>query len=269
MTVEMTELLKSFKSQVERDKVLDELREIEVKQAQYEMMETEEETKKWEYYDELHDQVKKEYKSRLPIQSLSVCPFCGATFQLEMDPFGYAGDWWPKRPRIKNQCPHYVVLREVINLNGHRAQLKPNSSIQLGPEVPYVIKRLFKIPTMTCVIARLDLPCGYTYYPMTYFAENPPPPNEVKCGRWASEYHGGFEVVSDSWHFDIRAFVESGQLRWATIKDTKVTLQPLGVETFPFLDMSGHQGIQLAQDNEIKLCKAPRASHSVYDGSGG
>ena len=260
-------MTKIFQSKAERDSVLLSISECKEKHKQMRKQGLSLQSRK-----SIKEEIKRlenEYTSRLPIQSLSVCPFCGATFQLAMDPFGYAGDWWPSRPLIKNQCPHYVGFREVINLNGHRAQLEPNLSFDLGPEVPYVIKRLFEIPTMTCVIARLDLPCGYTYYPMVYFAENPPPSHEVKCGEWASEYTGSFEVVSDSWHFDIRAFVESGQLRWATIEDTKVTLQPLGVETFPFLDMSGHQGIQLAQNNEIKLFDAPRASHSEYDGSGG
>ena len=106
MTEEMMELLKIFNSQAERDTVLLAIKECQEKHDVMRKQGLDRQSRK-----SIKQEIKKletEYKSRLPIQSLSVCPFCGATFQLEMDPFGYAGDWWADRPLIKNQCPHYI-----------------------------------------------------------------------------------------------------------------------------------------------------------------
>ena len=80
------ELLKIFNSQAERDTVLLAIKECQEKHDVMRKQGLDRQSRK-----SIKQEIKKletEYESRLPIQSLSVCPFCGETFQLEMDPFG-------------------------------------------------------------------------------------------------------------------------------------------------------------------------------------
>ena len=85
-----------------------------------------------------------------------------------MDSFGYDGPWWGTRPAPENVCEHFTVIREAVNFNGLRLDLGSlgGSGRTFGPEVPYVIKRLFNFPTMICVMSHVHLDCGYDYYPM-------------------------------------------------------------------------------------------------------
>ena len=253
-----------FKSQVDRDELLKDQHKLE---EQYNALVGQRGTKpeRRKLFRQMN-QLRDEYSDRLPLQTLAICPFCGEAFKIPMDPFGYDGPWWRSRPLIDHSCPHFVVLREAINLNGLRADLGDIGEIDFGPEVPYVIKRLFKIPTMTCVMSRVDLVCGYTYYPMVYFAESPPPKDEVKCGTWASPYAGFFEEVQDSWLFDFGPFVESGQVRLANIRGDEVTLESHDLDSFPLLNLPGHQGLQNARRSDIKQYPAPKSKHSHYQG---
>ncbi len=136
----------------------------------------------------------------------------------------------------------------------------------MGPEIPYVIKRLFKIEGMVCVMSQADLICGYTYYGLGYYAENPPLPQDVKLGNYVKEYHGSFDTHQDSWELDFHQWVESGQVRWAKHEQGKLQLQPAGVEGFPFLDLPGHRGEQYAKGDEVEFAKPPRERSSKYSG---
>lgn len=193
--------------------------------------------------------LKKEYKARLPRREFGRCPFCYATYEQAIDPFGYDGTWWySKFDDAKKSCEHLRVTRCATDLKGHRAKVPEDLPRKFGPAAPYVIPRMFELPNVICVISGMKLEAGYTFYPLMYFSEQPIA-NEDMCLPWAGNNTGqGYK--NERWDFDLRPWVESGHVRWCDFNDKgQAVLQPKEPDLFPFYDLPGHRGPQVADWN--------------------
>jgi hypothetical protein len=206
--------------------------------------------KEWKSLFKKLNEIENEYEARHPRREFGRCPFCYAAFKHTIDPFGYDGGWWSSMyDENKKTCEHQRVIRCAIDLKGQQIQTC-TKTIKLGPAVPYVIPRLLELPDVVCVISEMKLEAGYIFYPIIYYSKGPIDSKEL-CPDWA-ESQWGWEYITDRWDFDLRPWVESGHVRWCDFNDKgQAVLQPKEPDLFPFYDLPGHRGPQVAANGEL------------------
>jgi hypothetical protein len=202
-------------------------------------------------------QAEKSYSAHLPRLTMSCCPFDGKPLVRSFDPFGLDGLWWQPdaSPEEVPACPHFCVLLGAVNFSGQEPRAG-NSEIYPGPQVPYVIPRLLNYPGMYAVIARLRMENGYLAYPVAYFAELRPPPQELTAG-WARTCHvyrtymGRDEWLTpnDAWDFDLRPWLEKGKIRWCPTDSDNSVLSTELPWRCPYLNLQGARQRMVVQGN--------------------
>ena len=139
-------------------------------------------------HQEVKNQAKKEYWSKLPEFVLAKCPICGAEHTDWPDlhttaQFGGAQADPPQllyaRPSQYRGCKHLVTMASFINLNGY----KPRRRLYLESEVPYITDCLFPDDTPEsyavinafpiCRIENNNFVPAYTLYILAYYGEEP------------------------------------------------------------------------------------------------
>jgi hypothetical protein len=260
----MMTITKFFQSKSERDESLNSIHDVK---NQYEVLKglDSEKKKRLELIDQI-DNLTDDYFARLPIRLFSICPFVNEPLKLPIDPFGYEGHWWSSSRRVKNVCPSYSVIRQAVHLNGNRSELAENKTVILGPEVPYIIPRLLEFPTMVCVINKMQLECGYTFFSITYFSEKKLSSNELKCGAWVYPYRGSFEKHQDSWSYDFNPFIAQKKIYWINESENCLRVEESQACDFEMFVGLGEQNEQRAELNHVKVFPAPITKHSIYQG---
>lgn len=198
------------------------------------------------------------YFKRLPRLTVSCCPFDGKPLVRTFDPFGLDGLWWrpDATPRELPTCPHFCVVRGAVHYNG----LPPRAGsfeVHPGPEVPHVIPRLLAYPGMVAVISQIDMKNGYTAYPIAYFAERRPPPQDLTAD-WPRTIYTyttqlgvpGWQPVNDPWDFDLLPWLDAGKVRWCPPGSDNTFLSTAPGAPCPYVDMPGTRKRILVEGDE-------------------
>jgi hypothetical protein len=212
--------------------------------------------------DELEDtlrQMEEEYLAWLPAYLLACCPFCGSEVRESIDTYslnglvtnGWCGTpgteglgWW-KNTRYQTECKHVRIVIHCVSLN----DLIPDDvfcNVELGPAVPYVMQEPLRAPDSVVVVHSLpvsrfddDKPQHrYTAYFMTYFVKS----EQAFYGaiqEWL--HHRGLVRYDKYLDFDLRPYIEQGQLYWLDPDDPDLPLRNRPVEACPYLDLPGSQ----------------------------
>lgn len=206
-----------------------------------------------------------DYFDRLPRVTMACCPFDGEPLYRTFDPFGLDGLWWrgDAVPEEAPACMHFCMLQGAVHFNG----LPPSGGdfdAHAGPEVPYVIPRILNMPGVFAVISQLPMECGYTAYPIAYFAEKRPPVQRL-TGDWPRTNFtyvsqlglGGWRVPNDEWDFDLMPYLESGKLRWCPPGSDCAFLATELPEECPFLNLAGERKARVVRGDRIVLSGLP------------
>ena len=191
----------------------------------------------------------KQYFVQLPRYTLGRCPVCGTPLEDVFDPWGLDGFWWLEslpvsRPKLSS-CEHFRVLTGAVNLNEKPPQ-GGDQECYPGPEVPYVIPRALKYPTMVAVILSIPMKNGYTAYPISYFSSEAPP-TPALANPWTKKtfsylHPSGravFTILSDPWDFELMPWVEEGKIQWIDAGDPNFTLKSAPASRCPYVNLKG------------------------------
>jgi len=196
-----------------------------------------------------------EYLDRLPVITMSACPFTGKPLMRSFDPFGLDGPWWqPGAPRFAPTPPFtFCVLRGAVHLQGKKV-VGPALEAAIGPEVPYVIPRLLGLGNTTAVIGELAMVPGYKVYTIAYFADPKPPAKDLTADWPDTSYtyktlfgEGGTVIPVDPWDFDLRPWITKGKVRWCVPGSGNEKVAPpaprsiTGAGECPYLDLKGRR----------------------------
>jgi hypothetical protein len=189
------------------------------------------------------------YFELLPRLPLSTCPFDGRPLHRSFDPFGLDGLWWRRdaAPEETAACPHFCVLLGAVNFRGHTPP-PVHFEVGCGPEAPFVIPRLLELPGVLAVISRLEMTAGHHAYPIAYFAERRPPPQQLTASWARNSYHYTTQLGEDRWRaprethdYDLAPWLEEGKVRWRPPDDDTLALAGLS-ERCPFVGIEGARG---------------------------
>jgi hypothetical protein len=190
-----------------------------------------------------------EYFDRLPIVTVSTCPYCDRLIQRSFDPYGLDGRWWaPDAPRrMPEPCRHYCMIRGAVNFN-NKLVIGGDFDVYAGPEVPYVIPRILSMESMVAVIGELPMTPGFTAYPIVYFAERRPPVQEL-AADWPAKIHSyttalgepGWKFDIDPWDFELAPWLASGKLRWCQSDSNNEALSTAPPDQCPYLNLKGRR----------------------------
>jgi hypothetical protein len=143
----------------------------------------------WEQYQAMSSQIyqlENQYKAGVPIIPLSRCPYCQAVNYHSLDDYDLDGLWWESvlgfddtrvgessvRPREQHRlCPHFWMLSGALTL-GQSFTVAP-MMVHPGPDVPFVVTRLFEQYSMRAVISSIMVG-AHTAYPIVYYSETKP-----------------------------------------------------------------------------------------------
>jgi hypothetical protein len=200
----------------------------------------------------------REYFSRLHYIPMSCCPYDNQPLIRSFDPFGFDGLWWNSSatPEELPACKHFCVLLGAVNFQGQEP-VGGDFKARPGPEVPYVIPALLEMPGMLAVISQVQMDKGYIAYPIAYFAETPPPPEQLVPG-WGRTMHvyttpegeSGWKGANDPWDFDLKPWLQMGKIRWCPPEDPS-TLSSDPPEQCPYVDLQGLQERVVIEDRKF------------------
>lgn len=193
-----------------------------------------------------------EYGDRLPRVPFSRCPHTQVVLKRSFDPFALDGPWWHKSRTVKIEepaaPPTFMVVLGALDLRG-REPVEAVAPVLPGPAAPFVVPRLLRLPGMKAVISQLPVGTGDVAYPIAYFSEEPHPPARLhqpwlRQDMWYPNDSGGtsWGIKNDPWDFDLRPWIESGQLLWIRPGDADTTLRSHAEgEACPYLDLPGER----------------------------
>jgi hypothetical protein len=190
------------------------------------------------------------YMDGVPFAALSRCPFSNEVMEHSLDYYDLDGLWWnyenPARPRSP-LLKTYVALTGAVQLADEIAWAPFIS--KPGPEVPYVIPRLLKIPSTIAVLSSVKIG-PHQGYVINYFG-NPPPQMVPRINTWgANTYWFLGKNGKQCWDsepgspfdfdFDLESWISKGLLRWIEPGDEKLRLHDK-VEGCPYLNLEGRR----------------------------
>jgi hypothetical protein len=191
-----------------------------------------------------------QYMDGVPFTALSRCPFSNEVMEHSLDYYDLDGLWWsyeyPARPQ-STLLKTYVALTGAVRLDSKIAWAP--FVCRPGPEVPYVIPRLLKIPSTIAVLSSIKIG-AHQGYVITYFG-NPPPQMVPRINTWGAntyifldengKYCWDVEPGSPfDYDFDLEPWISKGLLRWIEPGDTKLKLHDK-VDGCPYLGLEGRQ----------------------------
>ncbi len=165
-----------------------------------------------------------EYWRILPAVKLSVCPYCEKSLERLFDAVDLNGFWWMDRTRRPKpepaSCPHFCLLTGALNVHNYPVAGGLFECLP-GPDAPFVIPRLLEYPAMQAVVSCINMHCGYSAYPVAYFAEQPPD-GKFLTQPWADKvFHftdstgrRGWDIKEESYDYNLATWIKSGKLRW-------------------------------------------------------
>ena len=218
-----------------------------------------------ERYRVAFTEARDEYFARLPRIVMSVCPFCDKPLVRSFDPYGLDGLWWDEDAVARElpTCPHFCVIRGALNF-GASKPLAGNFQVRPGPEVPYVIPRLLDFPGMLAVVSQVRMENGYVVYPIAYFAERRPVPEEL-AANWPRKIYTyttqlgetGWKADNDIWDFDLLPWLQSGKLRWTAPDSGNDALSTDAPDQCPYLNLKGERQRMVVQGSRFWTAGLP------------
>jgi hypothetical protein len=208
------------------------------------------------------------YADRLPRIVMSACPFTGQTLERAFDPFGLDGPWWYQDREVEIAEPEapatFKVLLGALALRG-RTPTEARADVIPGPEVPFVVPRLLRLPGMVCVVSQLTLTTGDTAYPIAYFSPEEIAPKQLhqpwlRQELWfkADESANAWLIANDAWDFDLEPWVASGKLRWIEPTDAEArVVDGRAGRACPYVDLPGDRAPQLISSGDRELLELP------------
>jgi len=214
------------------------------------------------YYSELQS-----YFDRLPRVRMATCPVCGAPFEHSFDPFGLDGPWWhtDRLCEVKEpaNCPHFKLLLGAYELR-RPAPIEAVENVQPGPEVPFVVPRLLRLPGMIAVIGELEMETGDVAYPIAYFSDQKIRACDLHASwcrveYWFKDEHSNscWTISNSPWDFELRPYLEDRRLRWVDKADPQLVVRSSDDGPCPYLDMNGTCLPQLFCSGERDLLELP------------
>lgn len=216
------------------------------------------------YYQVLH-----EYGDRLPRIPFSRCPITQKPLMRSIDPYGLGGPWWHKSRIVEIEEPappqtFQAVLGGLALLG--RSPVEARAEVIPGPEIPFVIARLLKLPGMRAVVSRLSLPAGDLAYVIAYFSREKLPQQRLhqhwlRQDLWYPNDSGGtsWVTMNDPHDFALGPWIESGQVQWIAPEDPEMTLRT-GLRDCPYLDLAGDHHPQMLSGGKRFLLELPDGS---------
>jgi len=217
---------------------------------------------------ESYYQVLGEYADRLPRIALSACPFTGEAFKHSFDSWGIDGPWWQESREVEIEEPAppstFKVLLGALAFHG-RTPSESRAQVIPGPEVPFVVPRLLKLPEMVAVVSQVDLETGDTAYPIVYYSREAIPPQKLhqfwlEQDFWFELEGGksGWLIANDEWDFDLHPWIAAGKLRWIRPGDPKMQVfNGENGEPCPYLNLPGERYPQSIAFGERNLMELP------------
>ena len=217
------------------------------------------------YYQVLH-----EYGDRLPRMPFSRCPHTNQVLKRSVDPFGLDGPWWHKSRIVAIEepaaAPTFLVLLGALDLHG-RVPAEAIAEVIPGPEAPFVVPRLMRLPGMIAVVSALaPFEHGDVAHVIAYFADTTPPLDDLhqhwlRQDLWYPNESGGTSWLTknDPHDFALAPWIESGQLQWIAPGDAEMTLRT-GSAGCPYLDLHGDPHPQMLSGGERLLLEIPDGS---------
>jgi len=191
-----------------------------------------------------------QYTEGVPLIKISRCPFSNEIVQHSLDYFNLDGLWWSYEYPARPQSPllkTYVALTGAVRLDGDIPWAP--FICKSGPEVPYVIPRLLKLPSVKAVLSSVKIG-NQQGYVIAYFG-NPPPQKVPRVNTWSAntytflDENGKYCWDSEPEHpfdydFDLEPWISQGLLRWIAPGDAKLTLHDK-VDGCPYLGLEGRK----------------------------
>ena len=216
--------------------------------------------------------LKTAYFAGLPRLPLSRCPHTGALLSKAFDPWGVDGYWWQEEESAHYQeppaPPSFAVLTGALNLNGKPAKGGTRKPAYVGPDVPFVIPRLLSLPGMVAVVRGLTMDNGYRAFPIAYFTTQKPGPGTLTASWTRTSYNWvdetgdpSFSYPTDPWDFDLRPWIEKGQLKWIAPDDDSLALHS-EAEKCPYLDLAGTRQQQIILAEQIRTTPPPNGEET-------
>ena len=202
-----------------------------------------------------------EYWSILPAAELSRCPFCDEKLMRLFDAVDLNGFWWMDRTQRPHQepksCPHFCLLTGALHFNGRPVEGGLFECLP-GPDVPYVIPRILELPMMKAVLGSIRMDCGYTAYPVAYFAEKPSA-QEKLTQSWARKVfqfkdeggRSGWDIRDEAFDYGLAPWIKSGKLLWYA--DGKLNGSAKDPQQCPFWDIPGKKRPQVVVNDEVRF----------------
>ncbi|MFH1748444.1 MAG: hypothetical protein ABIG44_15530 [Planctomycetota bacterium] len=213
-------------------------------------------------------QVERDYFERLPRLPMSPCPLCGRPLYRSFDPFGLDGLWWraDATPEEVPSCPHFCVLVGALSF-GNASPSAGDFEVHPGPQAPYVIPRILELPTVIAVVGEIEMVNGYRAYPIAYFAEQRPAPEDLTAG-WARPVftyrrtlgEGGWRVPNDLWDFDLLPWLQRDKLRWCEPGSKNARLSTPSPDQCPYLNLPGERQRMIVQGANARPAGLPDGS---------
>lgn len=214
------------------------------------------------------NKIKNIYFDGLPCNVLSSCPFCESPYRSKFDEWGLDGLWWQYSELTVElnepaPCEHYVLIRGSVNLNGKPFVAGFNSS-RIGPDVPYVVEKIIQMPTMKAVIGQIDMACGFTAYPIVYFATEKPASGTTmenwreKSYNWLG--HDGNSYWSTPqypWDFELAPWVDCHKIGWVDLEQPASAAKFGTGENCPFINLPGQRLQQTIYEGQMSAVSPP------------
>ena len=213
------------------------------------------------------DSLKRRYFNALPTVTMGVCPYDGIAVERKFDPFGFEGLWWENPPAAQDppSCIHFVAVRGAVSFQGKTPPGRGSTAeAYIGPDAPYVIPRLLKMDGMVAVIGELQMEPGYLAYPITYFGDPLPAP-EDRVPNWGCDQFSyvkangdrAWRIDLDPWDFALLPWLVSRKLRWCVPGSDNRVLASEPPGRCPYIGLPGHHQAQMIGERGAWLKGTP------------
>ncbi len=209
-----------------------------------------------------------EYYDRLPRVLMSVCPFTNKPLRRAFDPFGLDGPWWHKarmgHPDEPAAPSTFKVLLGAVDF-GPRIPAEAIAEVIPGPDVPFVVPRLLRLPGMVAVIHRLALDTGELAYPIAYFSEEDIGPERLhqpwlRQDLWFKTEAGdsSWLISNDEWDFDLDPYIAIGKVWWVDERGrSPIAVTASSGARCPYVGLPGDRRPQSIAEGERELIEPP------------
>jgi hypothetical protein len=191
----------------------------------------------------------------------------------QFDPWGFDGFWWQERELGLASgpvgCEHFRVLKGAVSL-GETEPRGGKHEAHIGPDAPFVIPAVLRLPTMVAVLHAVEMETGAVARPIAYFSSEPPPPGSLTAPWRTTTYtfvtpagQTGWTIKNDPWDFQLEPWIREGKVRWLDPEDPELPLAEPDPAACPYTNLPGRRLPQVIKDDELR--PSPREVTGVRD----